>query len=261
MPNKQLSLSPRSWVLVTGVNGYVASHIAKQLLQRGFRVRGTVRDLDRTAWLVKDAFKRYADNGDFDLIAIKNFTAEGVYDSALEGVSAIAHVASVVTFDSDPAAVIPKTVDGALRILEAALKVESIKSVVYTSSVVAATMPVPGNTSHVDGNTWNDVATELAWSPRPHDASHGGVVYMASKVEAEKAVWKFVKDNNPHFRVNSVAPGMIMGELLSDAHLHTAGSWVKQLWDGDVTVLSGFPASKLSAPSSAAYPCAILASR
>jgi len=42
-------------ILVTGASGFIASHIVKMLLDRGFAVRGTVRRLDatdRTAHLV-----------------------------------------------------------------------------------------------------------------------------------------------------------------------------------------------------------------
>ena len=32
-------------VLVTGASGYIANHIVKQLIELGYRVRGTVRSL------------------------------------------------------------------------------------------------------------------------------------------------------------------------------------------------------------------------
>jgi nucleoside-diphosphate-sugar epimerase len=102
----------------------------------------TVRDLERTSWLIKDAFKAYTENGDFDLVVIEDFTAEGIYDYATKVVSAIARVATVVSFDPDPTAVISQTVDAATRIMEAALKELSVKTIVYTSSIVAATTPM-----------------------------------------------------------------------------------------------------------------------
>lgn len=36
-----------SGVLVTGATGYLAIHCIQQLLQKGYKVRGTVRDLNR----------------------------------------------------------------------------------------------------------------------------------------------------------------------------------------------------------------------
>lgn len=36
------AIAPGSLTLVTGVNGFIGSHIADQLLSLGYRVRGTV---------------------------------------------------------------------------------------------------------------------------------------------------------------------------------------------------------------------------
>jgi len=36
-----------SLVLVTGASGYIAGHIIKLLLERGYRVRGTIRSVKR----------------------------------------------------------------------------------------------------------------------------------------------------------------------------------------------------------------------
>ena len=41
----ELALKPGSSVLVTSVNGFIGSHVADQLLARGYHVRGTVRDV------------------------------------------------------------------------------------------------------------------------------------------------------------------------------------------------------------------------
>ncbi|PTB47462.1 hypothetical protein M431DRAFT_502007 [Trichoderma harzianum CBS 226.95] len=134
-----------SWVLVTGVTGFVASHIAKAFLDRGFKVRGTSRDLDRALWLIKDVLKDFAARGDFELSEVADLADDHAFDEAIKGVSAIVHVASIVTFDPDPNTVIPKTVAGATSILEAATREQSVKAFVYTSYIGAVTMPRPGN--------------------------------------------------------------------------------------------------------------------
>ncbi len=46
-----------SLVLVTGVNGYIASHIADQFLEAGYRVRGTARSASKAQPLA-DVFER-----------------------------------------------------------------------------------------------------------------------------------------------------------------------------------------------------------
>ncbi|KAK5652993.1 hypothetical protein OQA88_9279 [Cercophora sp. LCS_1] len=227
-----------SVVLVTGATGFVAGHVIKAFLDRGFKVRGTVRDLDKASWLVKDLLKTYAAKGDLELVAVPDFADEHAFDEAVKGVSAIAHVASIVTFDSDPNKVIPQTVLGTTSILGSALKEPSVKEFVYTSSIVATAMPIPGIEANVTHDTFNDAAVKLAWSP----SASGGVVYMASKVEAEKAVWKFVEEKAPHFTVNVVNPAYIIGEPLHRSHANSPGAWLKPLYDGNLEALSLSPA-------------------
>ncbi|KAJ5994031.1 hypothetical protein N7451_009755 [Penicillium sp. IBT 35674x] len=231
-----------SLVLVTGVTGYVASQVAKQFLQHGYKVRGTVRDPQRASWLVHDIFKSYTASGDFEIVTVPNLATPSAFDQAVKGVAAICHVASIVSFDPDPSNVIPQTVAGAVSIMEAALAEPSVKEFVYTSSIVAATIPAPGNATRVDRNTWNDQAVQLAWLATADDPKRGSTVYQASKVEAEKAIWKFVEEKKPHFSVNSVCPSSIMGEPLNRSHIESPASWIKQLYDQNVAFLSRAPA-------------------
>lgn len=242
MAELKTTIPKGSWILVTGATGYVASHVVKQFLERGYKVRGSVRDLKKASWLVDDVFKTYADRGDLELVVVPDLAADHAFDEAVKGMSAVTHVASIVTFDPDPSKVIPQTVRGAVSILEAALREPSVREFVYTSSIVAATIPAPGNTTHVDRHTWNDAAVQLAWSPPPYDPMRGSIVYMASKTEAEKAVWRFVEEEKPHFTVNSICPSSIMGEPLHKSHIESPASWLKLLYDGKTERLANFPA-------------------
>ncbi|KAK3347289.1 putative NAD dependent epimerase/dehydratase [Lasiosphaeria hispida] len=238
MAEPETTIPKGSLVLVTGATGSLATHVIKAFLERGYKVRGTVRDLAKASWLVDDLFKTYADRGDFELAVVRTLADQNAFDEVVKGVSAIAHVASIVTFDSDPNKVIPQTVLGATSILEAALKEPSVREFVYTSSIAAAVMPMLGNSVHVTKDTFNDTAVQLAWAV----PTSGGVVYMASKTEAEKAVWRFVEDKKPHFTVNSVGPSSIIGQPLHKSHVDSAGAWLKQLYDGDRVALTSTPA-------------------
>jgi nucleoside-diphosphate-sugar epimerase len=234
-----------SWVLVTGANGFVASHVAQQFLQRGYKVRGTIRDLEKSSWLTQDVFKSYTDTGDFELVVVPDLAVPGAFDSAIKGVSIIVHAASVVTFSPDANEVIPQTVSGATSILYAALKEPSVRAFVYTGSIAAAVLYGPaGGSVHVERDTWNEAAVKIAWAPPPYESSRSMHVYQASKTEAEKAVFKFLAEKNPHFSVNSVDPSSIMGEALNKKHLETPYSYLKVLNDGHVGFLAGVPSSK-----------------
>ncbi|UKZ61633.1 uncharacterized protein TrAtP1_002892 [Trichoderma atroviride] len=229
-------------VIVTGVTGFVGSHIAKALLERGYRVRGTVRDVEKAAWLVKSVLKDYADTGRFEFCYIPDIAATKAYDEAIQGVSAIAHVASILSMDPDPTKVIPATVAGVTSILNAAMKEPSVKSFVYTSSLGAATMLAPGNEAYVTKGTYNDFATKASLAPPPYEAGRGMLTYMASKVAAEKALWKFAEQQRPHFTISSVVPSVIIGEALNKVHNEGDGAWVRTLYDGNTVFWKSMPA-------------------
>lgn len=77
-------VNPGSLVLVTGVNGHVASVTALRLLQKGYRVKGTVRALKRGAY-VQNVFKEYRDR--FELVEVPDIAVAGAFDESLKGKS------------------------------------------------------------------------------------------------------------------------------------------------------------------------------
>lgn len=111
--------------------------------------------------------------------------------------------------ESDPNKVIPDVITGVTNALEAASSVPSIKSFVYTSSSSAATSPGAGVGHDVREDSWNEEAIKKAWSASPDEPGHHVVVYSASKAEAEQALWKWVGEWRPNFRVNAGEYGQI----------------------------------------------------
>lgn len=43
----ELAIPKNALVVVTGANGFIASHVVDQLLLAGYRVRGTVRNTEK----------------------------------------------------------------------------------------------------------------------------------------------------------------------------------------------------------------------
>ena len=73
-----------SKVLVTGANGFIASHVADQLIQAGYLVRGTSRDIAKTTWMTELFEKKYG-KGKFEAVVVKDMAEDGAFDEACKG--------------------------------------------------------------------------------------------------------------------------------------------------------------------------------
>jgi len=76
--------------LVTGANGYIATHVIDQLLKQGHHVRGTVRSLNDKAKV--DELKKL---GPIELIEA-NLLDDASIKRAVKGIDIVMHVASPV---------------------------------------------------------------------------------------------------------------------------------------------------------------------
>ncbi|KAJ7603330.1 NAD-P-binding protein [Mycena polygramma] len=224
-------------VLVTGVNGFIASHVADQLLAAGYNVRGTARSAAKLQWLHELFDKKYG-AGRFEGISVPDMVADGAFDEAVKGASGIIHLASIVTFSNKVDEVVPPTVKGTLEVLESAAKELGVKSVVYTSSSTACLLPQPDKAIVVTEDTWNEfTVAEAHGNPSPDPF----VVYAASKTEAERAVWQFVGPTTPHFQVSTVLPDINFGPILTGDDGSSTGSWLVKIIRGDKSPLASPP--------------------
>lgn len=80
----QTRLDRGSKILVTGVNGLVASHVAEQALKAGYRIVGTVRELSKAQWM-KDKFDKDYGRDSFELRCVPDLAADGAWDEAVKG--------------------------------------------------------------------------------------------------------------------------------------------------------------------------------
>ncbi|KAG6353785.1 hypothetical protein INS49_005265 [Diaporthe citri] len=236
MPLKGIS-SPAipygSLIVVSGVNGFIGSHVADQTLAAGFRVRGTTRSLRRNAW-VWEYFKNKYGSEVFELLEVPDVTIDGAFDSALKGASGFVHVASDMSNSTDPDVVIANAVKGVLNALRAAKKEGAgMKRFVYTSSSTAATLPKPEEVFSVTAESWNDEAVEMAWKTDAVEKD-AFVVYAASKTESERAVWNWARETEPDFVINTVLPNANFGAILSPENqgYPSTARWIKAVLDG-----------------------------
>ena len=82
--------------LITGINGYIASALGLLLLQRGYGVRGTVRDAKKAHRLLDGPFASYGER--FKLVVVSDMSDIKALDDAVIGVHIIFHLASPVAF-------------------------------------------------------------------------------------------------------------------------------------------------------------------
>ncbi|KAJ9604790.1 hypothetical protein H2200_010905 [Cladophialophora chaetospira] len=237
-PSSQRRLAKNDIVLVTGANGYIATHIVDVLLTEGYRVRGTVRG--EKPWLNKLFDDRHG-KGRFESISVPSLDGEGVYDEAIKGVSGVVVVATQLTWSSDPNEGIPPVVAGTISLLKAAAAESTVKSVVLTSSSSAAIIPEVNKEVVVDENTWNDSAVETAWAQTAPEDIRPYVVYAASKTEGERAAWKWHRETKPNFELNTVLPNWNTGTILSPEIAGSTMGWTANLLKGDTKVIREFP--------------------
>lgn len=198
--------------LVTGANGFLASHVIQQLLEKGARVRATVRSVERSASFI-DTYKEWArlqaDKGAVIEFAETSLDSDEGWSEAVSGASGVYHLASpnpVGGDDMPEEELVRPARDGALRILEACAKQPSVRRVVMTSSAVAVTSARPSGSGQ-------GIFTEADWTNLEVAGS-----YEKSKTIAEKCAWKWMEEKKPDFTLSTVLPCYIQGPVLFKSH-------------------------------------------
>ncbi|RDW88391.1 hypothetical protein BP6252_00423 [Coleophoma cylindrospora] len=222
-----------SLVLVTGVNGYIASHVADQILEAGYKVRGTSRTLEKGN-AVKAALEKKHGAGKVEIVVVEDMEKEGAFDEAVKGVSGVVHVASNMSFDCDPYKVIPGVIAGVNNVLTSAAKESGVQRFVYTSSSTAATRPKRNQKFTITKDSWNTEDIETAWKPAPYDPSRAMAVYGASKAQGEQELWKFMAEKKPGFVANAVLPNANFGPLTFPTQFGSTTTWVFSVYDGNL---------------------------
>ncbi len=216
-------------ILLTGISGFIAKHIAVKLLNAGYGVRGTVRTLDRGAEVLAAVRPHLADPASAARLtfAALDLTADAGWADAMQGIDAVIHTASPFPLaqPKNPEDLIRPAVDGTRRVLKAALAA-GITRVVLTSSTVA-----------VIDNRVHGVQDEANWC---HVEAADTSAYARSKTLAERAAWDFVKDTGQ--ALTTVNPGFVVGPPL-DANFGSSINVVKRLMAGKDPMLPeiGFP--------------------
>ncbi|XP_073129256.1 phenylacetaldehyde reductase-like [Henckelia pumila] len=191
-------------VCVTGASGYIASWLVKLLLQRGYTVKATVRNLSDPN---KVAHLKELEGAEERLHLFEaNLIEDGSFDSVVRGCEGVFHTASPVLFEvTDPQAqLIEPAVNGTLNVLISCSKEPSVRRVVLTSSIAAVVFnPSPKGP---------DVIVDETWFSDPVFCEEIKAWYYMAKTLAEEAAWKFSKENGIDLVVMN--PGFVTGPML-----------------------------------------------
>ncbi len=127
-------------VLVTGAGGFIAGHCILQLLERCYRVRGTLRNMER-APQIRDVLTQHGQPGEELELCRADLLEDEGWREAVDGCDFVLHVASPIppSRPKQEDALVPAARDGTLRVLRAAAAA-GVKRVVLTSSLAAVCM-------------------------------------------------------------------------------------------------------------------------
>lgn len=216
-------MSESSTVLVTGITGFIGSHVAALALERGYTVVGSMRNLDRTD-SIRAAIGRRVPTERLRFVAA-DLTDAAAWQAAMPGIDYVLHVASPfpATLPKNDAEIVEPARQGVLNVLQAASD-HGVRRVVLTSSTGAA----------MYGRRRRAIFTETDWTAVAN--REDTTPYFRSKTLAERAAWDFVAEHPDGPELTTVLPGAVLGPLL-DADAGTSVAIVQKLMDGSVPAL------------------------
>ena len=189
-------------VLITGISGFIAKHCAVEMLNTGYRVRGTVRSAG-AGDKVRATLGQHANASALEFVEA-DLCEDNHWPRAVKDCSAVLHVASPFpsTQPKDENVLIRPAVDGSLRVLRAAAAA-GVHRFVQTSSTVAIMYGHPRDRT--------TPYTEADWTLLD---SPGITAYAKSKTLAERAAREFMAGDRSGMRYASVNPGFVLGPAL-----------------------------------------------
>ncbi|ODV77561.1 NAD(P)-binding protein [Suhomyces tanzawaensis NRRL Y-17324] len=216
-------------VFISGASGFIAQHIIKQLLSKGYQVVGTVRSAAKGQRLQENF------GPSFQYEIVPDITATGAFDEALkkhlDSVKYVLHTASPFFYNTtqpERDLIIP-AIQGTKNILGSITQyAPKVSKVVITSSDAAIYSAEDEQNSALsfDETSWNNISYADACKDPIY-------AYYGAKSFAEKLAWEFLKVEVPDFDLVAINPVYVFGPQAFDSEvkkeLNTSNEYIYSL--------------------------------
>lgn len=193
---------------IIGGSGFIGSHVTRQFLDKGFKVKISTTDISK-----KEKYTHLIELPNSDNLQISALKVENKeqLEEFITGCAIVIHGGTPfqLAFDDPQAELLDPTIKGTENFLEIVSRAPHVEKVVFIASVAAwnTNFPMPAG-----GKTFTDTfdeSEERFTSPESHP-------YAQAKFIANQTVENFIKDNpDSPFEITTVSPVLVMGKSLS----------------------------------------------
>ncbi|CAL5360183.1 hypothetical protein CsSME_00050614 [Camellia sinensis var. sinensis] len=199
-------------VCVAGGSGYIGSWLVKKLLQKGYMVHATLRNLDEKS---KVDLLRSLPNADTRLVLFQaDIYNPTEFEPAIRGCQYVFHVATPLQHNSQSSQY-KGTTEAAIAsvrsIADSCVRSQTVKRLIYTATVMS-TSPLKE-----DGSGYKPSFNESCWTPLNLSYTFSNdafLAYIKSKTLAEKEVLSYNEKENGNLEVVSLACALVGGGTL-----------------------------------------------
>ena len=174
-------------------------------LQAGYRVRATVRSLQRESEL-RTGIGGQVDTGDRLTVVVADLTVDAGWDAAVDGCTYVLHVASDMGMGGIAIEqLLGPARDGTLRVIRASIRAK-VRRIVVTSAALTLVPATVTDSTVLDESSWAEVGQP------------GQSAYTHSKIVAERAAWDAINSQtsnaDAHTTLTTIVPTLLEGPLL-----------------------------------------------
>ncbi|XP_057440736.1 putative anthocyanidin reductase [Lotus japonicus] len=216
-------------VCVTGGGGYLGSYLVKRLLEKGYIVHSTLRNLKDES---KVGLLRSFPHAESRLVLFEgDIYKPDEFEPAIQDCEFVFHVATPLQHqtNSQLKSMSEAAIAGVKSIAMSCIKSGTVRRLIYTASVVASS-PLKD-----DGTGFKDFIDETCWTPLHLDTGALHKDYTDSKTLAEREILSYGKNENGSgaLEVVSLACGLFGGEVFLNYTPASVAVLISQVKDNE----------------------------